>query len=360
MIDEYEQDLPKLSAGLKASGSKNEYPSPESLRDITRQGCKHAAPLCGYSTSTEGSQWIVECARRADSRPLWVLVWGALEDVAQALHDAPDIAGRIRVYWIGGPNKKWGCNAYNYIAENFPGLWFIENNATYRGFIGSAKDTSTYQSAYWETFMKDAGVMGNDFINYYDGIVKMGDTPSLLYLMNGNPDTPGSDHWGGSFEPMSHTPKYIVTGPLCIADTVPAYSLMEWHINGPDTGIASDRPCFTLHIDKQDWDGYHIGGGVYAVRYAPKAPASLPYTISSDIPGFPVHEGTFTVGDKWPAIGVYTLSSGNITSAPLRVGDSWYTDIQEYSTRWQGTSTIARWRDDIMRHWAGRFNWLRR
>ena len=39
---------------------------------------------------------------------------------AQALHDAPDIAPKIRVYWIGGPNKKWGVNGYCYIVENFP------------------------------------------------------------------------------------------------------------------------------------------------------------------------------------------------------------------------------------------------
>lgn len=85
--------------------------------------------LCGYATPTEGSEWIVRCARRHAKEtetgkreaPLYVLVWGGLEDVAQALHDAPDIAQRIRVYWIGGPNKKWSVNAYvyiNYISNN--------------------------------------------------------------------------------------------------------------------------------------------------------------------------------------------------------------------------------------------------
>ena len=28
-------------------------------------------------------------------RPLWVLVWGGLEDLAQALHDAPEIENKI-------------------------------------------------------------------------------------------------------------------------------------------------------------------------------------------------------------------------------------------------------------------------
>lgn len=71
-------------------------------------------------TSTEGSDWIVRCARKDSDRPLYVLVWGGLDDLAQALHDAPDIAGRIRVYWIGGPNKKWSINSYVYINREFP------------------------------------------------------------------------------------------------------------------------------------------------------------------------------------------------------------------------------------------------
>lgn len=101
------------------------------------------------------------------------------------------------------------------------------------------------------------------------------------------------------------------------------------------------------------------GGGTYVVRYAPKAPATLTYSITSDIPGFNSHNGSFTVGEKWPAVNLYTLSSGNITSAPIRVGDSWFTDCQEYDTRWQGATSIARWREDIMRHWAERFKWLK-
>ncbi|MFR5760100.1 MAG: nucleoside hydrolase-like domain-containing protein [Bacteroides cellulosilyticus] len=40
-------------------------------------------------TATEGSDWIIKCARKESTRPLWILVWGGLDDLAQALHDAP-------------------------------------------------------------------------------------------------------------------------------------------------------------------------------------------------------------------------------------------------------------------------------
>lgn len=361
MIAMYELDLPKLRAGLRnCYGTKRgEYPTPAYLRSITAQGRKGMPPLCGYSTSTEGSNKIVNCARKHDKRPLWVLVWGGLEDVAQALHDAPDIAGRIRVYWIGGPNKKWGCNAYNYIAENFPDLWFIENNASYRGFIGSQKDMSRYEGGYWETFMKDAGTMGNDFINYYGGKVKMGDTPSLLYLMSGNPDNPCSNHWGGRFEMMRQSPKYIITGPLTDRDTVACYSILEWQLQGPDTNLNADSACITLDIAGQQWNGYYVGNSVYSIRYSPKAPGVLNYRITSTVPGFKEQNGTLSVGSKWP--GCYSVTSHNMTAHPIEVGraGNWFTDIQDYSSAWQGSPTIAMWRNDIMADWAQRFVWLK-
>ena len=66
------------------------------------------APYRGYSKSTEGSDWIIQCAKKDDPRPLYILVWGLLDDVAQALHDDPSIHDKLRIYYIAAPNKKWG------------------------------------------------------------------------------------------------------------------------------------------------------------------------------------------------------------------------------------------------------------
>lgn len=114
MIELYEQDYARLCA------HQSGFLSPDSLRTLCKQGRHGTAPLRGYTESTEGSDWIVRCARRLSSRPLWVLVWGGLEDLAQALHDAPDIQDKIRVYWIGGPNKKWSVNSYAYMLPISP------------------------------------------------------------------------------------------------------------------------------------------------------------------------------------------------------------------------------------------------
>lgn len=116
ILNFYEKDYPKLKTGSE------KFPHPDELRAVTKQGAIERAPLQGFRRPSKGSQWIVECARRPNKDPLWVLVWGGLEDVAQALHDAPDIKDKIRVYWIGGPNKKWSANAYHYLASHFPDL----------------------------------------------------------------------------------------------------------------------------------------------------------------------------------------------------------------------------------------------
>lgn len=348
MIDLYEKDLPVL--GKHIGGLM----SPDSLRAITRQGRKGAAPYCGYTTPTEGSEWIVECARRQSDRPLWISVWGGLEDVAQALHDAPDIAGKIKVHWIGGPNKKWSTNSYAYIVENFPDLYMIEDNASYRGFIAEKKNPDRYNAGFYEAYLAGAGNLGRDFIRYYDGLPKMGDTPSLLYVMDGDPDDPTGESWGGSFEPTRRSSRAVFHRPVTAADTVPVYSIIELHIKGPvKDDIAPDSVCFRMDIRNQKWDGFYLGNGDYAVRHSTYYLGTLPYTITSDIPGFPCHEGAITVENLWP---------GRESATDYEVGANWYTDKADPALFWkklQGAQTVLKWREAVMEDWGKRLGYLK-
>ena len=112
VIDRYAADYPNLKR------HSTSYPEPDALRRVAKQGAIDSAPASGVGEATEGSEWIVRRARHSDPRPLWVLVWGGIDDLAQALHDAPDIAPKLRVYFIGGPNKMWSVDAYDYIEEH--------------------------------------------------------------------------------------------------------------------------------------------------------------------------------------------------------------------------------------------------
>jgi hypothetical protein len=161
VLDAYAQDYPNLRS------HSADYPAPDALRAISKQGAIDSAGLVGFGKPTEGSEWIVKCAKRDDPRPLWILVWGGIDDLAQALHDEPAIKGKLRVYFIGGPNKKWSAPAYDYIAREHPDLWIIEANDTYRGwFVGGIKAAiwvTTRLSARrwlgvarWEIFLPDS------------------------------------------------------------------------------------------------------------------------------------------------------------------------------------------------------------
>ena len=131
VIDAYERDYPNLKT------RSPRYPTPAALRAISKQGETEGAAFAGVRQPTDGSSGSCSARGAADARPLYVLVWGGMEDLAQALHDAPDILPKLRVYFIGGPNKMWSVDAYNYIEQNHPKLWMIEANSTYRGwFVG--------------------------------------------------------------------------------------------------------------------------------------------------------------------------------------------------------------------------------
>ncbi|WP_163407210.1 nucleoside hydrolase-like domain-containing protein [Flavobacterium ajazii] len=351
-IDLYEKDLPKLKTHVQGLAS------PKYLRSITKQGRKGAAPLEGFTTPTEGSDWIIKCALKKSKEPLWILVWGGLEDLAQALHDKPEIQKNIKVFWIGGPNKKWSANSYAYIAMNFPALWFIESNSSYYGFFSDNVAENLNGKNYYKNYINEAGFLGKDYKeNRYKGRLKMGDTPSLLYMMDGDPNNPKKESWGGSYIKFQQTPRIVFKRNTSAQDTVPIFSIVEFHFKGPVVNIPKDSACITMtvqaEIGEQKWDGFYTGDGNYIVRYSPKRPEKLTYKVTSDIPGFETQTGTFLVSNLWPG-------KSNVTDYSL--GKNWYTDRPNpelYDGIWQGGKTVLKWRSDVLLDWAKRWEWLR-
>lgn len=348
MIDLYAKDFNELKKHA------TDFPDPDSLRAVCKQGALPGAAFKGYDRPTEGSNWIIKCAKERSDQPLWVLVWGGLEDLAQALHDAPEIEKNIKVYWIGGPNKKWSVNAYAYIAGHFPNLWIIENNATYRGWIIDAESPENLKAdAYYHNFIEGHGAMGKAFINYYGGSIKMGDTPSLVYVMNGDPDDPLGESWGGRFAPINRSARVIFNRNTTIADTVAAYGVVEWRFKGPNlTNSNTDSVCFTMDVAGQQWPGYYLGNGVYGIRYSSKQPETCTYTTSSGIAALNGITGQFVSTVPWP---------GKPNPDDYKLGVHWYSDRQEpelFFGKQQGARTISKYRKAFLQDWAKRWKWL--
>jgi len=341
IIDVYSKDYPNLK-----TYSPN-YPTPERFHAITKQGGTDSTDLRGWSKPTEGSNWIIECARRDDPRPLWVLIWGGIDDLAQALHDEPSIKTKIRVYYIGGPNKKWATTAYDYIAREHPDLWIIENNSTYRGwFTGGDQTGDLENTAFVNTHIKGHGALGDYFCTIAPQ-VKMGDTPSLVYLLGKTPEAPGSDSWGGHFVRAWERPRYTFDRALTDTDLVETFSIIE--INYLNTGLAptAATPTASLIVDKQEFPGFFLSNGSCRFLFSPKESKTWTYKIKSNLPAVEGRTGSFVSQNPDPSL----------ASKPSAHYPNWWSDDLDPSYaegQHQGAKTVSAHRQEFLRDFAQR------
>ncbi len=350
-IDLYEKDFSKLKK------QKHGLLSPEFLRSITKQGRHGSVPYKGFSQSSEGSDWIIQCALRQSDKDLWILIWGGLDDLAQSLHDNPNIQKNIKVFWIGGPNKKWSVNSYAYIAENFPDLWFIESNSSYYGFFSENVPDSLSNNNFYDNYIKEAGYLGKAYKdNRYEGKLKMGDTPSVLYMMDGDPNNPMKESWGGSYIKIKESPRIELHQNLSITDTMTIFSILEFHFKGPIIDFPQDSACLSMtvlaEIGEQKWPGFYLGDGNYTIRYCPKRTETLTYKVTSEIPLFKEQTGIFVVDNKWP---------GKSRASNYKMGENWYSDRPDpdlFDGIWQGSRTVLKWRSEALLDWAKRWEIL--
>ncbi len=341
VIDQYEKDYPNLK------DYSEKYPAPDSLRSITKQGAIDVAGFAGFDKPTEGSEWIIKCARKDDSRPLYILVWGGIEDLAQALHDAPDILSKLRVYYIGGPNKKWSPDAYQYIADHFPELWMIESNATYRGwFTGGNQEGEWGNEGFPEKHIKDKGALGAFFMTQLGGSIKMGDTPSLAWLLNSpDPEDPTLSNWGGQYVKAWERPYYLFDKLPLKSDSIQEFSILEIALSLKEN--LPEKPVARLLVENQALTGYFLGDGKVRFRFSPKSAKTFDFIIESNINSFNGKTGSVTA----------YIPPAELVSHPSLKYPNWWTDNPnpEFSEGEHiGAKTVNRWREEFLKDFAKR------
>ncbi|HRY50548.1 MAG TPA: DUF1593 domain-containing protein [Candidatus Paceibacterota bacterium] len=342
VIDCYETDY----ANLKTYSDR--YPTPGALRAMSKQGETEVAPYAGMRQSTEGSEWIVQCARRDDPRSLHVLVWGGIEDLAQALYDAPDILPKLRVYYIGGPNKKWGANAYQYIADHHGALWIIEANATYRGwFVGGNQQGEWGNREFVRRHVVGHGAFGEFFNQQLGGTIKMGDTPSVAWLLRGTPDDPSKPGWGGQFVRAWERPTSRSNRITTQEDRIEVFGILE--IALPLSDDAPSKPEARLIAENQSSPGHVADDKTIRFRFCPKAAQAYRFIFESNVPSLEGKTGGITA----------TSPSPNLAEHPSAKLSNWWTD--DPTPQWaegphSGAKTVSRWREDFLRDFANRMD----
>lgn len=187
----YESDY--YAYGMSGKG----YPAPSTIRG---------------RVSSNAPQAINSLIREADasSEPLYVLIWGAMTTLRDALYQRPDLAAKFRVLTIASAQHYNGnCSLPNWNAggrddifndSRFNNMWWVESNWTYNGMFDGPRpvemlNTMTgYGTMGWK--MKDV-VSAFSWAQYF----RAGDTPTVLYLIDpsNNLDNPTQGSWAGQF-----------------------------------------------------------------------------------------------------------------------------------------------------------------
>lgn len=341
VIDFYEHDYPNLKT------YSDKYPTPDALRAITKTGTTNNVGESGVDKPTEGSDWIIQCARREDPRPLYILIWGGITDLAQALHDAPDILPKLRVYFIGGPNKQGSVDAYNYIEQNHPKLWMIENNDTYRGwFVGGNQTGEWGNKQFVARHVAGRGALGDFYVTLHDAVLKMGDTPSVGWLLHGVPTDPTESGWGGKFVRIWDGRKIIFDHlPTNEAEQAEVFGVIEIALPAPK-GFSTTNTA-TLVLDTRASTVGVNEGKILRFRFSTRDAKVFSYVIQSDFAGLDGRSGKFSA----------VRPSVERTTKPSAVHPNWWTDDPDPAIAegvHPGAKSVSQWRVDFLSDFAAR------
>lgn len=205
------------------------YPDTNYLKGIVKESFPDfGMGAVGKGKDSEGSEWVIKSLEKQDDRPLWVLIWGGPNCLAQALWKLKEtkstkelqrLVSKLRVYTISDQD-----DSGPWIRKTFPNLFYIcspgtndkgaYHYATWTGISGdkfhgrfSGGNFSIVDNPWLDqNIRKGHGPLGEEhpFTKY----LMEGDTPTFLYLINnglGSPEHPNYGSWGGRYE--LYTPK---------------------------------------------------------------------------------------------------------------------------------------------------------
>lgn len=197
---------------------EEDYPTADYLLSLVKSGVKQRnMTSVGEGKSTEGSRHIISVVDKKDDRPVWINVWGAPTDLAQALWDVSHsrneeevdaFVAKLRVYDIGGQDD---CGAW--ICHHFPEIFWLRSVDMFQAISVriarpfpphvTGPNLETFTTEWVANNIRNHGPLGKLYPERkwkYEG-----DTPAFLYLLPiglNNPEEMTQGSWGGRFNPV--------------------------------------------------------------------------------------------------------------------------------------------------------------
>ncbi|HKL31010.1 MAG TPA: nucleoside hydrolase-like domain-containing protein [Tangfeifania sp.] len=172
------------------------YPTPEYLKSISVMGqTGYGMSDVGTGKDSPGSELIIAAVDKDDPRPVWVMGWGGMNNVAQAIwkvretrsaYELSKFLSKLRLFDILGQD-----DAGAWIAKNFPEVFYIRATAVY-GWQPSDE--------YLDEHIQSHGPLGAVYPD--TKWATEGDTPAFMHVYpNGlnNPEQIDQGGWGGRF-----------------------------------------------------------------------------------------------------------------------------------------------------------------
>jgi hypothetical protein len=175
--------------------------------------------------------------------------------------------------------------------------------------------------------------------------MKMGDTPSVGWVLRGDPADPTAPGWGGRFVPAWERPHVTFDRLTTAADRIEQFGALELVLPVP-LG-APEAPEAFLDIENQSLKGDFGTARSVRFRFSPKAARAYAYTIRSNIPALHGKSGEITA----------ILPAPSAAEQPSPRLPHWWTDdpIPELAEGPHiGARTVSRWRVDFLRDFAKR------
>ena len=201
----------------------NQYPSAESLLKLIKSGpaMYGKQALKPDVDISEGSALLID-ELKASEEPLWVLCWGGINPLAQALHhlqqtispaDFTHLRSKLRVYTISDQD-----DTGLWIRVTYPDIFYIcsihgWNSYSLATWSGISDDcvSPIYGGGPSRELVSDDWVKANIQIGPLGTVypnrmwIFEGDTPTFLYLIQnglGHPEHPEWGSWGGRYNPI--------------------------------------------------------------------------------------------------------------------------------------------------------------